>query len=704
MSRFAKLVQEVHRRSLWQVFGIYLAGSWVALQVVEQLAEAAGLPDWVRPLALILLIVGVPVVLATAFVQEGMGRGPDGSTGPSRSVSSVATEAAPDPRPTHHRILTWRNALLGGLCAFALLGFVSAGWLIFGGAVPDGVLRGPALQIEDRPSVAALPFVNLSSDGEHSYFADGIHEQILMQLSKIGSLKVISRTSVMEFRDDDGSISGRIPDIAAQLGVRNVLEGSVQRDADRVRITVQLIDAETDEHLWAETYDRTLEDIFAVQSELATAIASELDATLSPEEDRQLAARPTESTEAYTLLLRGDDYLNRARVDRRYDSLEVALAREMYESAIESDPGYALPHARLSLLNNELYWWTDDRTPERLELAGTFARESLVLDPDLPDGYMALGRYHYRHRRYPEALEAYSAAESLRPGEGQAVHWVGMTMRRMGRWDEAVDRQHQALALDPLNVVWMSELDVSLRRMRRWDETLDLAGRRSELFPDGHAPYFDRAMTYANGFGDVETARGMLDLAREKAGEPGAYAISYSLLESAAGNHEAALEWLDRAAERRVGVSIISPLEEMRGVALAQLGRTTEAREAFEAALTMLEAELADRPDDRRLQSALGRVYAQLGLRDEAVAAATRGTEMSPLTIDPLDGSYALEDLAVVYTIVGDHEAAMEAVDQLLGMPYYLTVEAIRYGGVWAPLLERDDFQALLARHEAASD
>jgi TolB-like protein len=274
------------------VLGIYVVASWVALQVVDLLVDNFGLPSWFPAFALALLVLLLPVVLATAFVQEG-GPGQEREPG-------VAGKASPDPASppapeiAAPRFLTWRTSGSLAVGALAIWGLVAAVWIARGWTPdPEGVAN---------PALAVLPFDNLGS-ADARYFADGVHEDVLTQLSKIASLDVISRTSVMAYRDAQRNVR----DIARELGVGAVVEGSVRHDplGNRVRVVVQLIDAQTDRHLWAEQYDRDLDDVFAIQNELALSIARALSATLTPDEERRIAQRPVPNTAAYDLILRG---------------------------------------------------------------------------------------------------------------------------------------------------------------------------------------------------------------------------------------------------------------------------------------------------------------------------------------------------------------------------------------------------------------
>ena len=304
MSRLKELIGEIHRRSLWQVLAIYVVASWVVFEVVQTVTEGLGLPQWFPSFAALLLLIGLPIVLATAFVQEG---GPPlGRTDPTLLPGAeVEPEAAPRRAPGARRLLTWRNAIMGGALAFGLWGVVATGWLFFGDRGDQE--SAEAAGVVERKSVAVLPFINLSADPANEYFSDGITDDIITHLSKLAELKVISRTSVMRYKETDKSLS----QIAGELGVATILEGGVQRVGDRVRINAQLINAATDEHLWAEQYNRRLTDVFEIQTDVALQIAGALQARLSPEERGRVERRPTENLPAYNLYLQGRYFWNK---------------------------------------------------------------------------------------------------------------------------------------------------------------------------------------------------------------------------------------------------------------------------------------------------------------------------------------------------------------------------------------------------------
>jgi TolB-like protein/Flp pilus assembly protein TadD len=450
MHSVRRLIHEVHRRSLWQVLAIYLAGAWVALQVVNEVTRSVGLPDWVSGAAVVLLVIGFPIVLATAFVQEGMGPraaeedGPTGSDEPLDGGPAKLARSRPDARAGRQRLFTWRNALAGGAGAFAVWGLVAAAWLLFGGGTRERAADGVGAP-DPNPSIAVLPFVTRSEDPRDVYFAEGMHDDLLTQLAKIDSLTVISRTSVLQY----ANTTERIPVIARTLGVGTVLEGGVQRSGDRIRVNVQLIEAATDRHLWAETYDEelTAANVFAIQSDLARKIARALQATLSPAVARRIDARPTESLAAYDLFSRARyEYEVRGQYG---EGLDAVIAT--YEQALAEDRGFAA--AWSGLANAYLAAWNWNRIPP--ETAAARSREAITraisLDPELAEAHLALARLLIFEDDTDLAEAEILRAIALNPGTAEAYIRYADVLEHLGRTEEAVRAARRAVELDPLS-------------------------------------------------------------------------------------------------------------------------------------------------------------------------------------------------------------------------------------------------------------
>ncbi len=461
-----RFIREIHRRSLWQVLGIYLVASWAVLQVVDTLGGALNLPDWFPSFALALLIVGLPIVLATAFVQEG---------GPGRETGDVNVDGAPTsalPPGGASGLFTWRNAILGGVGAFALLGFVGFGWVLFGGGIGGGSGSGDAPNIEQ--SVAVLPFDNMSGDPDNEYFSDGITEELLNALAQLPDLRVPGRTSSFAFKGQNITIQ----QIADTLDVTHILEGSVRRAGERVLITAQLVDAQTDSHLWSDTYERELNDIFAIQREIATAIADQLQVTLSGGVEVSLAGQGTQNPEAHEAYLRGRHLWNQ----RTRESILASI--EEFQRAVDLDLGYAeawsgLADAHLVFMHNHGGVGDVGFLDEGLR----FAERAVETAPDLGMAHASLGLAYNLRGAWAEAQSSFERAVVLSPQYASAYHWFGQLLGDMGRADEAIVVHRRGVELDPVSQVVGVNLGASLSAAGRIAEATEQLRRVIDLDP-----------------------------------------------------------------------------------------------------------------------------------------------------------------------------------------------------------------------------
>ncbi len=477
-----------HRHTFWKVIGFYAAGSWLVLQVIDVLAQNIGLPHWVFNLALALLIIGLPIIGATAYLQGLGGREASGAAEGSRDPADKG-EGLAGSRATLE-FFTWRNAIAGGVAAMALWGVLVTGWMFLGFGPARGAGRDadggeltasvPALR-----SVAVLPFATRSEDRQDEYFSEGMHDDVLTQLSKIDSLTVISRTSVMQYAGTTKSI----PEIAAELGVATILEGGIQRAGDRVRVNVQLIEAATDRHLWAETYDEelTAANVFAIQSDLAKKIAGALQATLSPEERARIESRPTESLEALDLYSRAR-YVILSGAGRG-DAL--AQSRDLLLQAVKLDSEYARAWALLGYVY--LYLRDQGSLPgeEGRRLAEEAIDRALELDPDLSDAHSARAYWLTRELRYEEAESENLRALELNPGSAEEHRRYARLLLQLDRSDEAVREARRAVELDPLSVNARASLGDAMWWAGDWEGTVTESRKLIEMSPDLAYAYYN---------------------------------------------------------------------------------------------------------------------------------------------------------------------------------------------------------------------
>jgi TolB-like protein len=434
MNPLKGLILEIHRRSLWQVLLIYVGGAWVCYEIIDTITDRLALPEWLPVLAIILFLIGLPVVLGTAFVREeavdfSAPAAPEAGPGSERLEAAARRQAR-----RRRRVLTWRNAGLSFVIALAVWGIVATGWLVF----QERAEEAPA----ERRSVAVLPFANVSGDPDAEYFSDGMTGDIINHLSQIADLKVISRTTVMQYKGTSRSLR----EIGEELGVATVLEGEVQRIGERVRINAQLIDAENDVHLWAEQYNRELTDVFAIQSDVAQQIAGALRTRLTPAERRRIEARPTENLEAYDNYLRGRHFWTQ-RSSAAFDS-----AIRYYNRAVLLDPEYARAYAGLAETYVLLPEFGGPSFPETLPYARAATERALALNPELAEAYAASGYIKTVFEWDREAAELdYRKAIELDPDYATAHQWYAELLAQTRRWDEALAEARRAVELDPLS-------------------------------------------------------------------------------------------------------------------------------------------------------------------------------------------------------------------------------------------------------------
>jgi TolB-like protein len=683
MQRINKLIAEIHRRSLWQVLLIYIGGALVAYQAVQALTEGLGLPQWFPGLAVVLFIIGLPVVIATAFVPDQPGtRVSDEAP----AAGAAGVEPRREATARRRRFLTWRNAVASFVVVLAVWGVVATGWLLFGQGAGASGAGG------DRPSIAVLPFANRSGLESDQYFTDGIHDEILTQLSKISGLSVRGRTSVMEYRDSPKNLR----QIGDELNARYLLEGGVQRAGETVRITAQLVDSEDDDHVFADTYDRQLsvENLLAVQREVALRIADALEATLTAQEREQIERAPTGNLEAYDYYLRGKEYGRRAGSENR------RIAKESYLKAVELDPEFALAHAALSSIYSwEFYNYRVDRSQAAADRARAAAERAVALDPDLAEAHLALGYYFSAvEADYDRALEEYTIARRLNPNDGTVHRRIGTIARRRGEWDDALASFRKAVELGPRDPDPVADLAGTLTWMRRYDEAVPVWERLSALAPD-HSLLLYKGWAHLNqpgGIGEaVQVVRGLAEVYGEAVYLPSStrpyLRISLRVLRDSFPEVEPGSTQEDG---RQVGKSL------SRAIWHSLAGDIVRARAYYDSARVAYEAQIEESLESPYLYSALGISYAGLGRAEDAIREARRAVELAPISEDALYGPFHVLALAEVYVMVGEYDAAIDQLETVLSLTCPISPPLLEADPIWDPLRDNPRFQALLEKYE----
>ena len=548
----------------------------------------------------------------------------------------------------------------------------------------------PAAPVVSDKSIAVLPFANMSEDKDaNAFFADGIHEDILTNLANIAELRVVSRTSVMEYR----GTTKKIPQIARELGVAYILEGSVRRSGTQVRITGQLIRAADDAHLWAKSYDRELtpKEMFAIQAALSTEIAGALQAAISPETKKLLEHRPTENLAAYELYLK-------ARPLSIADRTSLKAREKFLQAAVELDPNFAEAWGELAVVHAAYVLKEFENTPARLAQADAAIANALRLAPDNPEVIRSLGTYAYDgYRDYPRAIAQFEKVLRLQPNNTRAIFFLGAVQVRQGHPSEAIGNYRRAVELDPGNPVYLSQLALALRTARRWDEAITMQRRVITLRPGDLAEQSFLTRDVFGATGSTKEADAWLArLTPEQFGSP----LVINERKFWANVKGDFVEWkrLDALQpDYDDGGTLAGSQAIVASMILASHGDAAGARARLGNFPAEIRSALVLQPNNELLWSALARIEALLGQKDEALRDARKAVELKPETFDAADGARARRNLAVVYAWTGDKDSAIAELSRLLRVPSGgASVHYLRVDPLFAPLRGDPRFEALL--------
>jgi TolB-like protein/Flp pilus assembly protein TadD len=663
--------QELKRRKVYRVAIAYIVASWALAQGISQVLPVFEIPNSRIRGVIVLLLIGFPVALVLAWIFDIT---PSGIQRTSKADVQLA--------PVSHRR---RNVL-----------WLAAAGVVISAAVGFFVLPRAVAHKIDK-SIAVLPFENRSADKENAYFADGIQDDILTNLAKIGDLKVISRTSVMGYR----SKSQNVREIGKALGVSTILEGSVQRAGNRVRINVQLIDANTDEHLWANDYDRDLTDVFAIQTDLAQKIAGELQAKLSPSEKEHIESRPTPNSEAYLAFVHGRD-LSCAYED--FDKLKQG--EQLYARAIDLDPKFALAFAGYSQLESWIVH-TFDRTSDRREKARTLAVRALELQPDLPEAHLALGySYYWGDNNYDAALKEFEIAQRGLPNHSDAYLAIGAIQRRQGKWADSTANIEKAASLNPKDSWPLQNLSFNYSMQRDFANASKVIDRALQIQPDGLGLWELKAKLAISSKGDLSVGEKCLEkvksmpMSNEERLKILGGTIDFLFLQR---KYKDVLELAQNSPDNLFSAIPYSIALKYFAIGLAQkgLGDENQARAAFLKAKSISEENARKRPDDPDAHIQLAKLHAWLGQKDAALAEAQRARELRPESKDAFEGPQITQEVAEVYATVGENDRAIELLDGLLNRPSDVSVYGLKLNPAWDPLRKDPRFQALIDKYSA---
>src|SRR5436190_2640528 len=659
--------EEAKRRKVYRVAAAYVVVAGGAIQLASAVFPAWELPSWALRLVIILLLIGFPISLILAWAlevtPEGIRATPSASAAPRRRRNVVA------------------------LVAIGVIVSAAAGLFL--------LPRASARKMDK--SIAVLPFENRSDDKENAYFADGIQYDSLTNLSKIGELKVISRTSVMPYREK----ATNVRDIGKQLGVSNILEGSVRRSGNKVRVNVQLIDANSDEHVWASDYDRDITDVFAIQTDLAQKISDALQAKLSPAEKSRMERKPTENGEAYLAFVQAHNFSNAVE---EFEKLKQS--EQLYARAIQLDPRFALAIARYSLLESWIVH-TFERTTERREKARALAQQALQLQPDLPEAHLAMGfSLYYGDNDFEAALKEFEIAQRDLPNEAECYLALGAIQRRLGKWQESTDSLEKAVSLNPKDGWVFQNLALNYQMLRNFDAANKTIDRGLQVNPDSLGLWETKSKLAFAENGDLSVSDRAFEAVKSipmnnetKLRIAGSRAEVF-LLER---KYQEGLREAEKVSDDLIaGIpAALCGKYYLVGFARRALHDETGARTALLKAKDLLEGQLKQSPDSPDLRIQLAKVLAYLGEKDAALTEARHATEILPESKDAFGGPDITAGVAEVCGIVGENSRAIELLDGLLGRPSAVTVPILRLSPAWDPLRGDPRFQALLDKYSA---
>jgi TolB-like protein/Flp pilus assembly protein TadD len=664
---------ELRRRNIFRVAVAYAIVSWLIIQVAASTFPVLEIPRWCVRLVIVLATLGFPVAMVLAWAYELT---PEGLK---RTEDVAPTPAAR--RPVTQRLNITIIAVLGCAVAFLLYQRYHPG--SFSSDIPE-------------KSIAVLPFENFSDDKENAFFADGIQDDILTSLAKIRDLKVISRTSVMPYR---GATKHNLPQIAQALGVANVLEGSVRRGGNQVVVSVQLIDARTDRHLWAKRYERTLADSLGLQGELASEIATELRATLSPEEKGRVETKPTENPDAYVLYLKARAY--QTNPDRLFEDFK--LAEELYNEALQHDPSFALAHARLSATLARIYVWFDP-TEERKARIKASAEKALSLKPDLGEGHLALALYYYwTEKNYDKALEEFRIAAAALPNDSEIGYLSAAIRRRQGKLEENIELLQKSQSVDPGNANVASEIAYTYAFVHDWPKAAQMYDRVVALAP---SPNFKINRAYIDFYASGKTDTLKATLAEIPAGVDPSGLVTRARWDLAMLERDyAAAEHVMAAYPLDVFQSDGLPMPKSfyRGCTALARGDAATAQAQFATALPTFESSVQQAPVSSLRHANLGLLYSFMGRKEDAIREGRRAVELEPETKDAVYAPWMKGFLAMIYVRTGDSDSAFPLLERAVASPFpadntncCVTYNDLRKRWQWDPVRNDPRFQKLI--------
>ena len=680
---------ELKRRNVYKVAVAYAVVAWLLIQAASIILPSFEAPAWLMKILIAALAIGFPiaVVLAWAFeiTPQGIVRAEDVS--PTESIM----------KHTGHKLIGVTVVLAviaASLLAYQFLRSKSAATTT--PSITSAPTSTPASTPISEKSIAVLPFENLSDDKQNAFFTDGVQDEILTDLAKIADLKVISRTSVMQYKS---GTPRNLREIAQQLGVAHLLEGSVQRAGGKVRVNAQLIDARTDVHQWAQSFDRDIADVFAIQSEIAKAIADQLQAKLSPSEKTAIERPPTSDVTAFDLYSRAKTLLLSLSftVQAKPNLLQAV---DLLDQALAHDPQFFLAYCQLAYGHANLYFQNLDRTPDRRAQAEAAVQAAFRLRPDAGEAHLARAENFYRvDLDYSAALKELDTARRTLPNDPHVFELTGYIRRRQGQHNEGLQNMQRALELDPRNFFTLQQIALSYQMLRR--------------YPEEVAP-LERALAINPSDTDTKVGRALVDLDWKADTRPLHQTIESLRAENADAIRSVADSWLICAlAERdaRAAESAVVALGEnmfpndavlldhdfCEGLIARMTNDQSKAHASFSAARSRQEKVMQAQADFGPAFCVLGLIDAGLGRKDQALSEGRRAIELLPVAKDSINGAHMIEYFAIIAAWVGDKDLACEQLAKAVPLPGTLSYGQLKLLPYWDPLRGDPRFEKIVS-------
>jgi len=670
-----KFWEELKRRKVVRVITVYAAAAFVLLELVDIVSPSLGLPSWTLNFIIVLLCIGFIIVFLLSWIYD---IGPEGIR-KTKSANLVNNETRQS-TSRGWKISTYFSILI-------IAGFV----LVY---IIGGIKQNSDISKLDK-TIAVLPFENWSYAEENAHLGNAIANEIITELYKINEFHVISYTSSSQYKGFD---KPTIPEIGRELGANFIIEGTIERQDEEVNIHVQVIQAQNDDHIWANKFEGQWKDIHEIQDEIAYKVAEVLKTVLSPDEIEKIETKPTENPEAYNYYLRGNEFFWRS-----YEKQDWSIAINMYERAIELDPEFALAYTMLARSHMSLYWFHHDRSREQLDISKQAIDSAFEIEPNLTDGFIALGLYYYwGFLDYPKALKYFDSALEKMPNNPECLYYKSCVYRRMGDWAKAEEGLVRAIINDPRSSRIAYNTAETFYLTGDYNKALEYLALAISLTPDFVELYRYKINIYLKWEGNTKNAWETLNdisLVINPTSHPLLLEI-FVLLEIYDGRYQEAIDFLNTTNFEAIQPQFYYIPKPLLYAMIYDLEEDEKmAEQYYNMSRIALETRILDYPDDTRLVSSLGICYAGLNQKEKAIKAGLKAVEMLPISKEAYIGVYRLADLARIYVMVGEYESALEKLDYLLTIPGFLSTKLLQLDPIWKPLWDLPEFIELIEKH-----